>query len=156
MNAEREMAELGRHVEKAVLGALFTEPGRIGKVAAVLAREDFDEPRHQIIWDAMIAVHQNGHAPDHVLVLGELRRTGMMAKVAAVLPELPGACPNPSLAAVYAQQVHETAERRRILHGLRSAAGRLEEASPDAWLSTLADVIDALDDVLQSAAKAGQ
>ena len=135
--------------ERAVLGALLLEPERFDKLATIITGDDFDEPRHQTIWDALATVHQReGHPPDRVLLLAELQTTGQLGKVAKILYDLPGACPTTAAATTYAQHVHDSADRRRIALRLRQAAAHVDQATPQTWHQAIDNAMAELDQAL--------
>lgn len=137
--------------EKALLGALLLEPARFEQAAKIVNSEDFDEPRHQLIFDAMAAVaDRDGVPPDHVLVRAQLHATGNLPKVAtSLLPELVTNGANPVAINLYAQHVHEAADRRRIAARLRQAAAHIDQATPGSWRHAIGDVMDEVDAALK-------
>lgn len=97
-------------VERALLGALLVDPPAASEVAALVAPEDFAEPRCRLVYEAILAVP----AVDFVLVSCELERRGTLTKVGtAFLAALCLHTPTSAHAAHYARAVAEAAQIRR-------------------------------------------
>jgi len=130
--------------ERALLGSLIYDPDQFDAAAAILGPADFDEPKHQTIWDAMTAVaDREGHPPVHTLVLAELKRAGHLAKVASILPQLPGDYPD--LAVQYAAIVHEEADGRFVANELRHGLAEITNRGTGNLVDVSGRVMDALD-----------
>lgn len=135
--------------EKALLGALLFNPASYEQTATIVHSDDFDEPRHQILFDAMTAVwERDAVPPDHALIRTQLQRTGDYPKVAPLLPELITNGANPISLKAYARDVHEAADRRRIAARLRHAAARIDQTSPETWKVDIGHVMDEVDAAL--------
>lgn len=135
--------------EQALLGALVRAPEHYPKIAQIIAPGDFDEPRHQIIWDAMTAVwERDAVPPDSALLLPQLQRAGDFAKVASLLPNLTAA--NPDAAHAYAREVHEAAGRRDLLARFNTTIHRIKERPPTAWPADLAELYQTAHEAVQA------
>jgi replicative DNA helicase len=69
--------------EISVVGGLLFNGRALDKVSGVVGPEDFYDPRHEVIFDAVTRVAATGHPVDCLTVAAELRRTGGMAKLEA-------------------------------------------------------------------------
>jgi hypothetical protein len=67
--------------EISVVGGLLFNGRALDKVSGVVGPEDFYDPRHEVIFDAVTRVAATGHPVDCLTVAAELRRTGGMAKL---------------------------------------------------------------------------
>lgn len=129
--------------EVAVLGALLlAAPGDTTAVAEMLEPEDFVDPRHRVIFEAVVALLELGVSVDPVTVLGRLRRTGAERSMTAdrsagaYVADLLGAAPAVVAGRHYALIVLEHRARRR----LAEAAERLGQVAGTASLPIAAEV----------------
>lgn len=69
-------------LEAAVLGAMLLESPAVPTVLAMLKgnAETFYQPAHQRVFEAIIRLHQRGHAIDQLTVIAELRLVGQLEK----------------------------------------------------------------------------
>ena len=58
--------------ERAVLGALFLDPRKIGTVQAIISEDDFYKRSHQLIFNAIDVVFDRNGALDFVMVVNQL------------------------------------------------------------------------------------
>lgn len=126
--------------EAAALGCLLRMPLQEGRaLLALLHDDDLVDPRHNAVLLAARALLDSGSPADPVLVLGQLRRSGLEKahtadKDAGVfLVELAASAPALSSASYYARIVVEHAYRRRV----QSAATRLLRAAGQSDLDEL-------------------
>jgi replicative DNA helicase len=70
--------ELVEAAERAVIGSIVSHPAAITEALAVLAGDDFADPRHEHIFVAAAAVHFRGASVGHVTVLDQLTRDGTL------------------------------------------------------------------------------
>lgn len=63
-----------KDMEEAILGAIQSEPGIIDRVTEFISDESFYVQAHQIIFHAMISLHQKGQPTDTRMVVEELKR----------------------------------------------------------------------------------
>jgi replicative DNA helicase len=106
--------------EAAVLGAAMFAPRDAAGILGDLTADDFTDPRHVFVLAAIRRLIDAGQLPDPVMVLGELRRTGVLPSTADrgpgnLLHDLMAACPVPAQAAHYRRLVLEHSFRRRAL-----------------------------------------
>ena len=65
--------------EKAVLGSMLISKEAVGQAIEVLrGKEAFYEPRHQLIWAAMMTLYEKNHAIDLVTVSEELKKRNQL------------------------------------------------------------------------------
>jgi replicative DNA helicase len=62
--------------EKALLASIFNNPEVIGDISELITPEDFFEPKHELIYQTIIALHQNGKDFSPVSVVGSLQKEG--------------------------------------------------------------------------------
>lgn len=136
--------------EKAVLGALLTDPTLTAVLADELTADDFDNFHHGLIWDAIHAVAATGSGPDPVTVSSHLLRDGDLARIggATYLTDLQAACHLAANARAYANDVREAA-RQRVLYDTHVTLGQLAANTDPAHIP---DVLAHATDTLEAAA----
>jgi replicative DNA helicase len=104
-----------------VLGCLLRMPWHdAAALADLLEPEDFTDPRHRAVFEAVVALVLDGTSPDPVTVLGELRRAGAERSMTSdrsagvFLADLLAAAPAVVNAGHYARVVVEHRARRRL------------------------------------------
>jgi replicative DNA helicase len=112
--------------EQAVIGGVLMRPDCFE--LAMLRREDFRDPRHGWIWDAIGALRDGGRAVDEVTVHSILEADGHgdAAKL-AYLGELSLLVPTPAGVESYAAAVRAAALTRRLMESLGSILSRIRE-----------------------------
>jgi len=126
--------------EQAVLGAILTAPQRIGDVH--LTPADFFRPAHGAIFAAMLALYEQGKAPDPVLVVAELGKELRAVGGAGALQECMAATPAPGSVGYYAQIVREAAAGRRLV-AFAARATQIAQAEGEV-AGKVADIEDSL------------
>lgn len=136
--------------EQAVIGGVMLDPARFPEVER-LSGADFYQPRHQVIFDAIRGMLDDGRSVDPVTVLSELRATGLLAKVpggAVYLHDLVVGTPTAANIGWYARTVAEMSLRRKLveqaerLHRVAVTPGHLDgEHGQDAMLSRAAEIL---------------
>lgn len=103
--------------EDAVLGSVLLDREVLGRIAGIVAPEDFYRDRHALVYAAMLALHERQEPIDYLLLLDELERSGRLAQVggATALAGLLGAVPTPIHAEYYARIVANCAIMRRLV-----------------------------------------
>ena len=118
--------------ERAILGSLFIDPSRIGRIADTLAPADFWTERHAWVYEAMLALYRDGEVIDNVTVTDRLKQAGKLEDVGgqAYLAGLVASSVWTHAAVDYARVVSRLAVLRRLV----AAAGRIAQAAhqPDA------------------------
>ncbi len=120
--------------EQSVLGALMLDNSAIAKVARFLRPEDFYLASHQVIYETILELEENGQAADLVTVTERLRRKGELEKVGGTtyVATLTGVSPTAANAEYYARIVEEKALLRNLIHLATRIAGMGYEGSEDA------------------------
>jgi DnaB-like helicase N terminal domain len=128
------MTELKHRAERAVLGALITDPRSTGYTG--LTTEDFDDQRHRVIFTALAGPGQRTGGLFRRLRdwLADFRQRGDLRELESYLDTLPDACPDPGHLRSYVEML--TASRPQPEP---AASG----SSPDAS-ATLAQAASAL------------
>lgn len=127
--------------ERAVLGAMLANPGDIPEIVGILVAGDFYQPRHGVIFDAIIDAHADGatgtiHVHRRMLDAGTLGH-GLEA---GYLADLDGQAPPARAGATYARTVAELSGRRRVILAARRTAAAANEPGVSAErLASLAD-----------------
>ena len=123
--AEKSRSDTGRippqdvAAEKSLLGAILISDGDeiFPEVSSIVQANDFYEPRHQTIFEAMISLY-NKHLPIDTLTLtDELKSTKKLKEVggAPYLIELSNFVPTASHAKAYANIVDKASVRRKLI-----------------------------------------
>ena len=103
--------------ERSVLGALLQDRTALITAMETLHGEDFYEPRHQVIFEAICQVNRMGRGVDLVTVDEELRRVGQVDAIGgtAYLMDLVQMVPSTVNWTHYADIVKEKAVLRRLI-----------------------------------------
>ena len=103
--------------EQATLGGLLVDPDGFVKIKTSLSAEDFYEPRHKIIFGAMMVLYESGKPVDLLTVSEALKDTGMLDKVGGTgyLMDLTSASPTSANIAYYSEIVVEKSVLRRVI-----------------------------------------
>ncbi|MFF7681493.1 DnaB-like helicase N-terminal domain-containing protein [Microbacterium sp. NPDC007973] len=104
------------HTEQSVIGAMMLTPRATEEVLGLLRGRDFHTPRHELIFDAVQALHAAGHPTDVVAVTDELIRTGELQRAggADYLHQLTSVVPTAANAGYYAEIVAQHSARRAL------------------------------------------
>src|SRR5205085_8338748 len=126
--------------EKAVLGAVLTEPARLPDVASIVGVADFYADVHRRIYQAIEEVDARGEAPDVVAVAAEARRLREPVDP-LVIRTLAAECPMPFAAATYAKAVARVAGQRRLIQAASQAMdlALVDGVAPDQIATEAAD-----------------
>ena len=113
--------------ERSVLGALLQNQNALITAMELLSAQDFYEPRHQVIFDALCKVNRLGRAVDLVTADDELRREGQIDAIGGTeyLVTLMQNVPSTVNWKHYADIVREKAVLRRLI----SASGEISRMS---------------------------
>lgn len=103
--------------EMAVLGGMLMSSDAVGEVSEIIEVTDFYQPRHQTIFDAVVALFADGQPVDAVLVANELQKNSELDKIGGVdyLHSLVAAVPTAANATYYAEIVHQRAILRNVI-----------------------------------------
>jgi len=103
--------------EASLLGAILIDSDAIVKIADQISSDDFYDPKHQRIFEAVILLYEK-HSPIDVLTLADqLKASGFLDFVdgAAYLTELTNYVPTAAHVERYAEIVSQKALRRRLI-----------------------------------------
>lgn len=130
------MSERGSHLtdlpaERAVLAAALLDPDTILVTRDIVTSDDFDDPRHAALWEALDAISRRGGQVDYVTISAELRRVGKLNAVGGVrwVAEITDEIPTVAHVEEHALIVRDASVRRRIATVLAHGAGSLLAAS---------------------------
>lgn len=103
--------------EMAVLGGMLMSKDAIGEVSQMLESADFYQPRHQLIYDAIVHLFSMSQSVDAVLVANELMSHDNLDKVGGqeYLASLVAAVPTAANAIYYADIVRQRAILRNVI-----------------------------------------
>ncbi|MEG6574284.1 MAG: replicative DNA helicase [Caldibacillus debilis] len=110
--------------EQAVLGAIFLEPESIHIAAERLLPEDFYRTAHQIIFQTMLKLHDQGKAVDIITVTEELAAAKQLEAAGGVsyLTDLAASVPTAANIDYYAGIVQEKSLLRRLIRAASTIA----------------------------------
>lgn len=104
--------------ERSVLGGMMLSEDAIADVVELLdGPSDFHAPEHEIVYEAILALHSNGQPADPITVTNRLREQGLLAKAGGGpgVHALISAVPTAANAEHYAGIVRDCAIRRRLI-----------------------------------------
>lgn len=103
--------------EQATLGGLLVDPDGFVKIKSSLASDDFYEPRHRLIFGAMMVLYESGKPVDLLTVSQALKDSGQLDKVGGTgyLMDLTSASPTSANIAYYSEIVIEKSILRRVI-----------------------------------------
>jgi replicative DNA helicase len=115
--------------EMSVLGSMMLDSSALEKVVEILQPEDFYHPAHQILYGAMLSLHERNYAVDLLTVQEELRRHGQFEEVGGLpaLVNIVESVPTAANAEHYARIVKEKAILRRLLRAAHEIVRLVEE-----------------------------
>jgi replicative DNA helicase len=106
-----------REAEASLLGSILLDGDVIAQIADIITADDFYEPRHSLIYEAMAHLY-NQHQPiDLLTVSDQLDKKKALDKAggSSYISELTNSVPTASHAEQYATIVSEKATRRRLI-----------------------------------------
>ena len=103
--------------ERSVLGAMLQDPNAVMQAAETLTAEDFYQPQHRELFDAMMKLFREQTPVDLVTADSELSRRGTLEGVGgtAYLIELSRSVPSAVNARAYIQIVDEKSTLRKLI-----------------------------------------
>lgn len=103
--------------EISLLGALLIDPDAVVKIADLISAEDFYEPKHQKIYQAIAKLYNNHEAIDVLTVSNELKSNDFLDIIGgpAYLTELTNFVPTATHIEEYTNIVSQKAFRRRLI-----------------------------------------
>ena len=105
------------NAEMATLGGMLMSKDAIGEVSQIVSVDDFYEPKHQTIYEAIIGKFSASEPADAVTVANRLSDSGDLDKVGGIdyLHSLIASVPTAANASYYAEIVHQRALLRRVI-----------------------------------------
>jgi putative DNA primase/helicase len=141
-------------LERTVLGCVLMERA-IPEPLLSLAPSDFYDTLHGAIFAAMRTLHDQGHAVDETLLLGQLEKAGALGDLnhaggVAYFVELFDLHPTPTEAATYARRILDLAGKRKLWIETQSFMtdllnGKLEDLSADSLRTHHIALLEGLD-----------
>ena len=119
--------------EMSVLGSMLLDNEVIPDVARFLKKNDFYSPDHQTIYDATLALFDEGHPVDVLLLTDALQRRGDLERIGGpdYLVALLECVPSAANAEYYAHIVRQAALRRHLIHACTEIARDSYDGSID-------------------------
>ena len=116
---EEKLIPQNIEAEQSVLGAMLIDNNAINEVAARLKPEDFYRISHQLIYRAMLALHEKNEPVDLVTVVNELKEEGKLEDAGSVsyITLLANAVPTAANAKWHARIVAQKAALREMGEG---------------------------------------
>ena len=104
--------------ERGALGSLLLDPELCDEVALALKPADFYLPQHQVLYNHLLAMHNDGLRIDATLLHERLKKSGDLEAIGglAYLAEVADAVPTAHNAVYYAQIVRDKATLRSLIH----------------------------------------
>jgi replicative DNA helicase len=114
-----------REAEASLLGALLIDGDAIVKIADSISSQDFYEPRHQRIYEAISQLYEHHDAIDVLTLTDRLRNNGYLEGVGgpSYLTELTNFVPTAAHVEQYADIVAQKALRRRLITASKEIGG---------------------------------
>ena len=128
------------NAEMATLGGMLMSKDAIGEVSQIVSVDDFYEPKHQTIYEAIIGKFSASEPADAVTVANRLSDSGDLDKVGGIdyLHSLIASVPTAANASYYAEIVHQRALLRRVI----ASGTKIAQLGYDAEGSQAQDVIN--------------
>ena len=141
-----------QEAEQSVLGSMLLDKEAVINVAGWLLPDHFYEPRHSIIYKAIVSLFEEGQPIDVLTLTNKLKSEKNLDKVGGrtYLADLVSGVPTASHAEEYGEIVKDNAVRR----GLISSAAKISDLSFDEALP-LKDVVDQSEKLLFDVAQTG-
>ncbi len=136
--------------ERAIVGALMIQADALGEVAQVLRPDQYYSEAHRRIFEAMLALSDEGQPIDVVQVGSRLKATERLKQVGGMpyLTEILGEAPalNRESLLAYAGSVRERWQRRETIAACQklAAEGYHGDVSTDALVARMGDIAESL------------
>lgn len=132
--------------ERAALGAMLISPRVIDDVTEIITGPAYNQPRHELIHDAILALHLASTPVDIVTVADELHRRGQLERAGgqAYLHELAHDVPTPASAGYYARLIND-AHTMRLVQQIGHRVTELSQHPSDDPLDIVNAARDELD-----------
>lgn len=134
--------------DQALLGAVLSGYADIPGLSRMITAPDFTQPRHEQIWQAILAVHKSGLVVEPETVAQQMGNTAhRLPDGPLYLVELMSAPVTVSNAPWYAERIREQSLRRQYRDvGLRmvQTAEQDQDRTPEEWATDLRRLIDGI------------
>ncbi len=103
--------------ERGVLGSILLVPTVCDEVSMIIRQDDFYSDAHRIIYEHMMALHEQGKRIDPLLLIDRLKNAGQYEAVGgnSYMAEIAQAVPSAANAEFYAKIVQEKATSRSLI-----------------------------------------
>ena len=103
--------------EQSTLGGMLLSKDAVADVIEIVRGRDFYQPKHEIIFDAILTLYSHGEPTDVITVSEELTKTGMLQRAggADYLHSIVSLVPTAASSGYYAQIVADKAVLRRLV-----------------------------------------
>jgi replicative DNA helicase len=103
--------------EQSTLGGMLLSKDAVADVIEIIRGRDFYQPKHEIIFDAILTLYSHGEPTDVITVSEELTKTGMLQRAggADYLHSIVSLVPTAASSGYYAQIVADKAVLRRLV-----------------------------------------
>ena len=110
--------------EASLLGSILIDSDSLVKIADSIHSEDFYDPRHQKIYDAIHQLYEKHYAIDVLTITDQIKNNGLLdaAGGAGYITELTNYVPTASHIEQYAEIVSQKALRRRLIKASQNIA----------------------------------
>jgi replicative DNA helicase len=119
MNPQNNKQDAPQNVEAeaSLLGAILIDSDAIVKIADTVTPDDFYDPKHKHIYDALTRLYERREPIDVLTLADQLKNTGVLDIIggAAYLTELTNFVPTAAHVEQYAEIVAQKALRRRLI-----------------------------------------
>lgn len=134
MNDDFELPEIvpaNIEAEQSVLGAVLIDPNALVTVRDLLAADAFYEPKHRLIYEAMVGAEDAGEPVDIVSVTASLQASKGIGKIGGVayLSHLANTVPTASNVGYYAGLVADKYRARELLASYRESAAAIQNGA---------------------------
>jgi replicative DNA helicase len=139
---------VGTDHDQALLGAVLSGYSDVSGLARIVAASDFAQPRHEVIWNAILAVHKAGLVVDPHTVADQLGNAANRLPGGRVyLADLMGTVGVAMNAPYHASKIREQSLRRQV----RDAGARMVQTAEDdldrtadEWVADLRRMVDGI------------
>jgi replicative DNA helicase len=113
----KQQAPQNTEAEASLLGAILIDSDAIVKIADSISANDFYDPRHKHIYEAIARLYERREAIDVLTLADQLKNTGVLDVIggAGYLTELTNFVPTAAHVEQYAEIVAQKALRRRLI-----------------------------------------
>ena len=133
-----------------VLGSVFIDNKIIDGLIGKLVEDDFYEPRHTMIYRAMVNLRNNGNKIEILAVVEELKRLNYadIQNVSNYLVEIVDSVPSTASVDLYIEIVEEKAIERKLLHNMQELSDDILNHKYE-----LNDMLDKVEDRIKEVTK---